>query len=244
MNFFWRLFGYYDTDICQEPTNISDNITINIKNDIVSIETKLEKEKEKELEKKIVKKIEKEIPNKQNFEIFYKNYNDEILNKTELKIVYDNIYINKYNKNINKIFNELKYKEFYKILNEIKQEKEINYNMDLIDIKINKDKNAYIYTYKYVDFENFYEYWTNNMDNKLILTKDEFNIIYNNIIEKSYSTDEYDNIFWDMQNVLDNIYYNKKENNNKTLINMIFLGKTYFNEDENGFQINVYKYFF
>ena len=36
MNFFWRLFGYYDTDICQEPTNISDNITINIKNDIVS----------------------------------------------------------------------------------------------------------------------------------------------------------------------------------------------------------------
>ena len=247
MDYFWRLLGY--------STQIEEKVEEIIKE---KIEEKIEEKVEEKNEPIFIKK-NKNRKIIRNFEKFFIKYKDDVLTLKELRLIHDNMCRDNYDYNLNKTYQEAKYDEFMKILGEVKDEKKLNGNMRLEEIEINNVRdslmpNTYIYTFKYVNFENFYLYWNNkSQDNELQdinLTREEFKIIFKNIYDKTYSTSINDeNRLYDIKQVINKIREKKIENGNKLLTNMLFLGTTdlddsELNDDEYELPKNIYKYFF
>ena len=123
-NFFWKLFGYNvnENEISKEEENYNSE---------GSFSEEIE-ENELEIENKI--QIE-------NFDIFFKRYEDELLSKNELNVIYNGIDMDNVLFNVSKTISQAKYEEFMKILEKTKIEKNNNGNFELIGIstKISND---------------------------------------------------------------------------------------------------------
>ena len=117
-NFFWKLFGYNvnENEISKEEEN--DNSEGSFSEEI--------EENELEIENKI--QIE-------DFDIFFKTYEDELLNKDELNVIYNGIDMDNVLFNVSKTISQAKYEEFMKILEKTKIEKNNNGNFELIGIR-------------------------------------------------------------------------------------------------------------
>lgn len=238
MDYFWRLLGYSTQT---EEKNEEKNE--------VNVEEKI---KEKDEPIFIRKKKNRKV---RNFEKFFIKYKDDVLTLKELRLIHDNMCRDNYDYNLNKTYQEAKYDEFIKILGEVKDEKKINGNMKLKEIEINNVRNSlipntYIYTFEYFNFENFYLFWESNDIYDINLTREEFEIIYKNIYDKSYSTDiNNENRFYDIKDILNKIREKKMENGNKSLVNMLFLGTqdlddSEIKDEEYILPKDIYKYFF
>jgi hypothetical protein len=242
MDYFWRLLGY--------STQIEE-----------TVEEKIIEEEEQVGGVKIKPIFIKKRKNRKvirNFEKFFIKYKDDVLTSGELRLIHDNMCRDNYNYNLNKTYQEAKYDEFMKILKEVKDEKNLNGNMSLVDIKVSDVRdslmpNTYIYTYEYANFSSFYLFWENKELQDINLTRNEFEIIYKNIYDKSYSTSiGNENRFGDIgdiEDIINKIREKKIENGHKLLINMIFLGTkdlddSEINDEEYEYPKYIYKYCF
>ena len=131
-NFFWKLFGYNvnENEISKEEEN--DNSEGSFSEEI--------EENELEIENKI--QIE-------DFDIFFKTYEDELLNKDELNVIYNGIDMDNVLFNVSKTISQAKYEEFLKILKKTKNEKNNNGNLYLIGI-ISKLSNDNFFEKEYI----------------------------------------------------------------------------------------------
>ena len=122
--------------------------------------------------------------------------------------------------------------------------------MKLVDINVvnNKDKyvpKEYDYAFEYQDFGTFYEYWKDYRTCEFLLTRDEFSVVFERMTDRTYSTNQpLEERFADVTNILQKIGEKKVQNGCKTLTNMMFLGVSHVEEDEDELPKNIYKYFF
>jgi len=216
MNFFWWILGYKTEDNNENAQNIAES-----KDESMVEETKSWSS--------IVKRG-KPI-NVKNFDLFFKNYIDEALNKDELDILHDNI---KVDDHPCVPYQHAKYNKFIEMVDNVKREKAENGDMILTAIDISAKKPVYTFCYK--NFEHFY---SQNEDN--ILSKDELKIVYDKIDGIDYSTDTLPSErFTDLKTAIEKIT-EKKQTTGKKLTNIMFLGITYADEDN---PRNIYKYFY
>lgn len=245
-NFFWRMLGYEikSNEVQDENKDLREKI-----------EDKYSNFEEYFARTEELKNIEASKPNENknkkitNFEKFYLDYEDEILNKDELQLIHNGMDMDNIIFNIGKNYQESKYDEFMKIVDEVKNEKKRNGNLLLTNLYTLFDENnyfekKYVYTYKYDKFEIFYENWkeTEFEENKLKI--DELEVVFENLRNLSYTTIENETKFNEIKRILDKILRRKAGNGNKRLYKMMYLGTTYPDEYENEEAKNIYKFFF
>ena len=246
-NFFWKVFGYKTED--DEKKEKEQEIEEKYKNFdefFEKTEQELQEKKENEETKEI--KIEEPVKIK-NFEKFYLDYVDDILNKDELSLIHDNMDMDNIIFNIGKNYQESKYEEFMIIVNQVKKEKKMNSNLLLTGIySLFNDDNffekKYVYTFTYDKFETFYNNWEAIELEDIKLKYDELEVIFENLKNLSYNTLENESKFSEIKRILDKVLRRKLENGNKRLYNVMYLGTTFPDEYDNVEPKNIYKLFF
>jgi hypothetical protein len=246
-NFFWRVFGY-KTEVDKNEEKVKE-IEEKYKNfDEFFEKTELELQEKKENEE--IKEIKIEEPVKiKNFEKFYLDYVDDILNKDELSLIHDNMDMDNIIFNIGKNYQESKYEEFMIIVNQVKKEKKMNSNLLLTGIySLFNDDNffekKYVYTFTYDKFETFYNNWEEIELEGIKLKYDELEVIFENLKNLSYNTLENKSKFSEIKRILDKVLRRKLENGNKRLYKVMYLGTTFPDEYDNVEPKNIYKLFF
>jgi len=246
-NFFWRVFGYKtEVDENEEKEKEIEEKYKNFDEFFEKTEQELQEKKENEETKEI--KIEEPVKIK-NFEKFYLDYVDDILNKYELSLIHDNMDMDNIIFNIGKNYQESKYEEFMNIVNQVKKEKKMNSNLLLTGIYslFNNDnffEKKYVYTFTYDKFEKFYNNWEAIELEDIKLKYDELEVIYENLKNLSYNTLENESKFSEIKRILDKVLRRKLENGNKRLYKVMYLGTTFPDEYDNVEPKNIYKLFF
>ena len=225
--FFKSLLGYKDISENTPPQEI------------------IEKEQNNNSEEYVLDKILENETQVKDFDLFFESYEDELLNKVELGIIYNGIDMDNVLFNISKNLYDAKYEEFMKILEKTKIEKNNNNNLELINIesKICNDnyfEKKYILKFTYNNFETFYEDWKSYSYFEITLLKEEFKIIFEKLLNLSYTTEENETKFIEIKNILKKICKKKLKNGNKILKNIMFLGTSF----TNNIPKNVYTLFF
>ena len=139
-NFFWKLFGYNinENEISKEEEN--DNSEASYSNEI---------EENDNSEASFSEEIEENELEIENFDLFFKTYEDELLSKDELNVIYKGIEMDNVLFNVSKTISQAKYEEFMKILEKTKIEKNNNGNLELIGI-ISKLSNDNFFEKEYI----------------------------------------------------------------------------------------------
>lgn len=226
-NFFRSLLGYKD---------ISENKTP---------QENIEEEENSNSKEYSSNKIQENKIQIEDFDIFFKLFEDELLSKDELNVIYNGIDMDNVLFNVSKTISQAKYEEFMKILEKTKIEKKNNYNLELTGItcKLCNDnffEKEYILKFTYNNFETFYENWGFYSYFEITLLKEEFKIIFDKLLNLSYTTEENETKFIEIKNILKKIGKKKLENGNKILKNIMFLGTSF----TNNIPKNVYTLFF